>query len=107
MAVTRRPSTEHAVPAPLDRGHEPLSRVLVRGPPPGAGPGAAPRAHPHIVLVEPGVAGAAGQGVPSSISGHRLVNSGKVLPTVAGFSTSMPGTASPSTAAAITSRWSS
>src|SRR5207247_775814 len=83
--------------APLDGSHEPLDRALVRGPAPGTGAGAAPRPHPHIVLVEPrvaGPAGPAGQGAPSSIAGHALVNSGKVLPTVAGFSTSMPGTAS-------------
>ena len=42
-----------------------------------------------------------------SIAAHSPVNSGKVFPTVAAFSTSTPGTARPSTAAAITSRWSS
>ncbi len=48
-----------------------------------------------------------GQGPRSSIDAHSSVKPGKVLPTVAAFATSIPGTARPSTAAAITSRWSS
>src|SRR5215475_6481626 len=96
---------QDAVPAPVDRGDEALHRVLVRGPAPGARAGAPPRPHPDVVFVQ--VPGAGGQGTRSSIDAHNWVKAGNVLPTVAAFATSIPGTARPSTAAAMTSRWSS
>jgi len=92
------------VPAPVDRRHESLGGVLVPGTAAGAGPGAASRAHPHVVLVQPVQAAPGGQGAPASMAAHKLVKPGNVLPTVAAPASSIPGTASPSTAAAITSR---
>jgi hypothetical protein len=47
---------------------------------------------------------APGPGVPFSIASHILVKPGKDLPTVAALLTLIPGTAKPSTAAAITMR---
>jgi len=99
-------SHQHPVPPPLDGGHKALDGVLVRGPAPGARAGAPPRPHPHVVFVEV-ACGARGQGTRSSIDAHSSMKPGKVLPTVAAFATSIPGTARPSTAAAITMRWSS
>ena len=94
---------QHAVPAPVDRGDEALDRVLVRGPAPGARAGAPPRPHPDVVLVQV-LPRARSQGTCSSIEAHNRVNPGKVFATVAAFSTSIPGTARPSTAAAMTIR---
>ena len=59
----------------------------------------------RIVRVEPRVPRAQRPG--PSISAHTSVKSGKVLATVCALATRMPGTARPSTAAAITMRWSS
>ena len=50
---------------------------------------------------------AAPTGAHPSIPVQRSTNPGRVLPVVAMFSTTTPGTRSPSTAAAVASRWSS
>jgi hypothetical protein len=98
------------VAAAVDADDERLGGGLVLRPAPGARLGAAPGADPDIVLVEVGGPVSQGRGsvsgAPAS-SPQRAVKSGKVLPTVATLVTSMPGTARPSTAAAITMRWSS
>ena len=78
----------------------------MRGTPPGAWPGTAAGTDPDVVFVEPVVPG--GLSVPVlSMSAHTAVNPGKVLATVCALATRMPGTHRPSTAAAITIRWSS
>ena len=100
----RRPSAvvvaEYAaVAAPVDADHECLGRRLVRRAPPGARLGAAARADPDVVLVEVGRPLPQELIAPGRATAQRAVKSGKVLPTVATFSTSMPGTPRPSTAA--------
>ena len=84
--------------------------VGVRGPVLAAGPRVAPgRADPDVGLVV--VARRPGHQAPAttrsdSIRPHSVVNSGIVLATVPTSSTTTPGTARPSTAAAMTMRWS-
>ena len=104
IAVTGRSPDQGPVPAAVDRRHERLGRVLVRGPAPGPWPRALRGPDPDVILVQVGVGRLPVQGARSSIAAHAPVKPGNVLPTVATFSTCRPGTARPSTAAAITSR---
>jgi hypothetical protein len=97
-------SHQAPVPTPVHGSHETLDRVLVRGPSPGTRARTPPGPHPHVVFVQATVSSTHGQGSCSSIASHRPVKEGNVLPTVVAFCTWMPGTASPITAAAITSR---
>ncbi len=102
-----------AVPAAVHRDDEACRGGRVRRAPPGARPRAAPGTDPDVVLVEVGVArpGAhrevPGSSSPASMPVHTAVNPGKVLATVCALATRRPGTRRPSTAAAITIRWSS
>ncbi len=99
----RAVADQNSVPAPVDRGDKAVHGVFVRGPAPGARAGAPPRPHPDIVLVQV-LPGARSQGTCSSIDSHSWVKPGKVFATVAAFATSIPGTARPSTAPAMTIR---
>ena len=66
---------------------------------------AAPRPHPDVVLVVSAPPHRA-QGAVPTIWDHIAGNAGSVFAVVATFSTWMPGTARPSTAPAMASRWS-
>ncbi len=101
---------EDPVAAAVDAEDPGGHRVGVYRPLLGAGPGPAPvgaDADVGLVVVARGPRHQASAVARSwSIRSQRLVNSGIVLATVPTSSTTTPGTASPSTAPAITIRWS-
>ena len=100
-----RPAVNPApVPAAIHSDHERVHRILVGGPSPGTGPRALAWPDSHIVFVQPGVACRRAQFACSSICCHSVRKPGKVLATVEALRTRRPGTARPSTAAAITIR---
>ena len=92
------------VAAAIDRDDERADGVFVRRAPAGTRPGTPARTHTNVVLIEPRPVA---RHACRRVSDHSSPNSGSVLPTVGRFSTSTPGTARPSTAPAITMRWSS
>jgi len=93
-----------AVPAPVHGNDEGFRGGLVGGTAPGTRLGPLSRAYPNVFLIEvlPAIFQ---EGRPVS-SAHSAGKFGNVLPTVATLRTSIPGTARPRTAAAMTIRWS-
>src|SRR5205085_2127302 len=92
--------------APVDSHDPTLLGLLVARPVLAPRPRlATPRSYAHVVLVE--VATPLGGAHAASIRCQRSTKSGMVLPVVATSTTRTPRTASPTTAAAVASRWSS
>ena len=96
---------DHApVPATVDGGDEGFDGLGVRGPPPGARPGAAAGPDPDVILVHAAVPAALCHYAGAAIRAQNRLNSGNVLPTVAALCTRRPSVTRPRTAAAITRR---
>src|SRR5262249_43268592 len=93
-----------AVPATVYGGHEGVDCLGMRGPAPGARPGAAAGPDADIVLVHSAVPGPGSHYAGARICVQHRLNPGDVLPTVAAFRPRIPGVTGPGTAAAITRR---